>query len=85
MQLENLAESIERGFAGIAQDEPLRVTSYFGTSPEPAFRDLVRKLFDLLPCPILEIELRYRETWEVSSLRPLSRLPEERILASADI
>jgi len=72
LQLENLTGSLERSFAGHEKGGSHKVISYFGTCPDPVYRDLVRKLFDLLPCPILEIELRHRQTWEVVSLRPLS-------------
>jgi glutathione synthase/RimK-type ligase-like ATP-grasp enzyme len=72
LQLDELAQALERSLAGHERDRQLRVISYFGTTPEPAYRDLVRKLFDLLPCPVLEIVLRYRQTWEVAALKAVS-------------
>jgi len=72
LQLEDLSQALERSFADHDKTGQLRVMSYFGTSPEPACRELVRKLFELLPCPVLEIELRHRRAWEVMSLKPVS-------------
>lgn len=72
LQLDDLAQSLERTLSGLRKDGHIRIMSYFGTTPEPACRDLVRKLFELLPCPVLEIDLRYRHTWEVASLKAIS-------------
>jgi glutathione synthase/RimK-type ligase-like ATP-grasp enzyme len=72
LQLGDLAESLERTLADQDRTGRLRVRSYFGSTPEPVYRDLVRKLFDLFPCPVVEIELRYRRQWEVESLKALS-------------
>ena len=72
LQLGELASSLERSLARQEKSDHLKIKSYFGTTPEPACRDLVRKLFELLPCPILEIELRHKRTWEVVSLKAVS-------------
>ena len=72
LQLGELAESLERSFAGHAPADKLRVMSYFGTTPEPAYRDLARKLFDLFPCAVLEIGLRYKHRWQIVSLKAVS-------------
>jgi glutathione synthase/RimK-type ligase-like ATP-grasp enzyme len=72
LQLGSLAQALGRSLARHEQAEQLCVISYFGTTPEPAYRDLVRKLFELLPCPVLEIKLRYRREWEVISLKALA-------------
>lgn len=72
LQLGDIATSLERSLAGQEKSERLKVTSYFGTSPDAVYRELVRKLFELFPCPVLEIELRYKRTWEVVSLKAVS-------------
>ncbi len=72
LQLGELAEALERSLASHDRTGQLRVMSFFGTTPEPAYRDLVRKLFDLFPCPVLEIELRYQRQWEVVSLKAVA-------------
>jgi len=72
LQLGEFADSLESSFAGHAPSDLLLVRSYFGTTPEPAYRDLARRLFELFPCPVLEIELRYRRRWQIVSLRAVS-------------
>jgi glutathione synthase/RimK-type ligase-like ATP-grasp enzyme len=72
IQLEEVAAELDRslGSQGPAGERVLR--SYFGTTADPAFRDLARRLFDLFPCPILEITLRFRKQWQIASLRAQS-------------
>ncbi len=72
LQLDTLAQSLERALSGHRKEGCIRIMSYFGTTTEPAYRDLVRKLFELMPCPVLEIDLRYRHGWEVAALRAVS-------------
>jgi len=70
LHLGEVLKSLERSFTGHAPVEKLVVHSYFGTTPEPAYRDLARRLFELFPCPVLEIQLRHRVQWELTALRP---------------
>ncbi len=72
LQLGELATPLERSLANQEKSERLKVRSYFGTNPDPAYRELVRKLFELFPCPVLEIELRYKRSWEVVALKAVS-------------
>ena len=72
LQLGELADSLERSLAGHAPGERLVVMSYFGTTPEPVYRKLARRLFELFPCPLLEIELSYKRRWRISALRAVS-------------
>lgn len=72
LQLGEMAASLDRSLAHQEKSDRLIVRSYFGTTPESGCRDLARKLFDFFPCPILEIELRYKRSWEVVSLKALS-------------
>ncbi|MEZ5541814.1 MAG: RimK family protein [Pseudomonadota bacterium] len=72
LQLGELGAALDRSLADHDRTAPLRFRSHFGTTPEPAYRDLARKLFDLFPCPVLEAELEYRRQWEVISLKAVS-------------
>lgn len=49
-------------------DEQLKVFSFFGTTIDPQYSELARKLFELFPCPVLEITLRYDKGWKVDML-----------------
>jgi hypothetical protein len=46
--------------------------SYFGTTPDPAFQELTRQLFERFSCPILEVTLRYKQQWEIVGLKAVS-------------
>jgi glutathione synthase/RimK-type ligase-like ATP-grasp enzyme len=72
LQLGELADSLKRSFTADAKSEKLLVRSYFGTTPDPACRDLARRLFELFPCPLLEVELGYKQRWQIVSLRAVS-------------
>lgn len=51
----------------------VRVRSFFGGSPHPGLKPVVREIFEHFPCPILEIEFKRRKrTWQINSLSPLS-------------
>ncbi len=72
LQLGELTASLERALADQDRAEPLNLQSYFGTTTTTGGRELARKLFDLFPCPILAIELRFKRNWEIVSLKALS-------------
>jgi len=72
LQLGEVTPSLERNLADQEKCERLKIKSYFGSTPEAGYRDLTRKLFELFPCPILEVELRYKQSWEVVSIKALS-------------
>jgi len=61
---------------------------FFGESTVPELKKLARELFDQQPCPILKVELNWRDSsWRISSLKvaPLHSLkdPEQEAFANA--
>jgi glutathione synthase/RimK-type ligase-like ATP-grasp enzyme len=50
-------------------DGQTQVLSFFGTTVDPQYSELARKLFELFPCPVLEITLRYEKGWKVDMLK----------------
>jgi glutathione synthase/RimK-type ligase-like ATP-grasp enzyme len=86
LQLDEIGVLLERSLEQQDKSEPLKIVSYFGTNPDPAYRELVRKLFDRFPCPVVEIELRFKRAWEVISLKAVSHLAldDERQTAFAE-
>lgn len=72
LQLTGLSDSLARKLSAVTTDVPLTIISYFGTSPEPLYKDLVRRLFELFPCPLLQVEICYRQSWEITSLKAIS-------------
>jgi len=50
-------------------NDQIQVLSFFGTTVDPQYSELARKLFELFPCPVLEITLRYEKGWKVDMLK----------------
>lgn len=72
LQLGELTASLERSLKSQDKSTPLLVRIYFGTTGNADYRELARKLFELFPCPILEVSLRFRKQWEIASLTTAS-------------
>lgn len=45
---------------------------FFGQGEFPYLQDVARQIFDQFPCPLLKVELKRRDTWQISSIKPLS-------------
>lgn len=43
----------------------------FGRSQAPELKDVGRQLFELFPAPLLKVEFRRRDRWQLASLRPV--------------
>ena len=74
LQFDDLNDRIEKIFNALpnAEQDRFALRSYFGRVEQPAFAALARYLFERFACPILEIEFRRRQNWEISSLKPLA-------------
>ncbi|EKF73891.1 ribosomal protein S6 modification protein-like protein [Alcanivorax hongdengensis A-11-3] len=48
------------------------LTLYFGHTEQEGLAELGRQIFDQLPCPVLKVEFRRREQWQIVALKPLS-------------
>jgi len=74
LQLDDLEETLGKGaFKTADKNSEITLMSYFGTTPDPAFQDLARQLFERLSCPILEVTLRCHEKqWEIADLKAVS-------------
>lgn len=72
LQLDDLSQALDRALKAQDKATEISIQTYFGTSPNPAFRELARMLFERFPCPILEIDLCYRRQWEITGLRAVS-------------
>ncbi len=72
LQLEDLSQTLSRAFKTTDKDSEITLMSYFGTTPDPAFQELARLLFERFSCPILEVTLRYKQSWEIIGLKAVS-------------
>lgn len=68
LQLDYMPALLSKKPAPCVGEEQLRLLSFFGTSNDPEYTELARKLFELFPCPVLEITLKYEKGWKVSML-----------------
>lgn len=50
----------------------VRFRTYFGGTAHEHLKPVAKELFEHFPCPILEVMLKRRRTWQIESLRPLS-------------
>lgn len=64
---ELLEKSIKQ--APESTDSTIRITSYFGQCDQPAYTALTKSLFERFPCPVIQIELKKKQRWEVSQLQ----------------
>lgn len=80
MQLTYLPELLTKKPAPSDGDKPLQVKSFFGVSTDQQYAEMARKLFELFPCPVLEITLRYDKVWKIDMLKIMSH----RVLEEAD-
>lgn len=72
IQLEEISTELSDSLKSHPPSEEIVVHTYFGTSPQPEYRELARRLFDLFPCPVLQVTLRFRKQWEIVSLKARS-------------
>ncbi|MGZ4976358.1 MAG: RimK family protein [Methylobacter sp.] len=73
LQLDDLSQTLERAFKTADKDREVTLMSHFGTTPDSAFQELTRLLFERFSCPILEVTLRcYTQQWEIVGLKAVS-------------
>jgi glutathione synthase/RimK-type ligase-like ATP-grasp enzyme len=72
LQLEDLTQTLTRAFKHQNKGGEFTLYSYFGTTPDPAFQELARLLFERFPCPILQVTLRLQQQWEITDLTAVS-------------
>jgi glutathione synthase/RimK-type ligase-like ATP-grasp enzyme len=53
----------------VGDESSIRITSYFGLCDQKEFSALTKALFERFPCPIIQVELKKKKTWEVSQLQ----------------
>ena len=70
-----LEKLLQRKTAGLGRLElgSYQLRTYFGTTSVDELQGLARQLFDLFPCPVLEVTFkRIDQTWAVEGVKPLS-------------
>jgi glutathione synthase/RimK-type ligase-like ATP-grasp enzyme len=74
IELNEILEELELVLKKQPANEGIKVRSFFGVPSQEIYRELARKLFELFPCPVMEITLKYRKGWEIAGLKARSHL-----------
>ncbi len=72
IQLDEISAELAKTLKAQATQDDIVLHSYFGSTSNSDYRELARRLFELFPCPVLEITLRHRKRWEIASLKARS-------------
>nr|WP_298374550.1 RimK family protein [uncultured Halomonas sp.] len=74
LQLESLAPLMdELSRRGALQGDAFQLRLMFGECLQPGLSKLARRLFDRLPCPLLEARFQHRQgLWRLTRLKPVS-------------
>ena len=69
LRLDDFDDSLGRQLGHFDSNDKRVVLSFFGRCEDERLDRVARRLFELLPCPILEITFEFRKRWIVSRLR----------------
>ncbi len=73
LNLEDLDTLVHKSFCK-HEDSPsgtnFQFHIFFGRCDLPHLQDVARQIFDEFPCPLLRVELKLRETWQISEIKP---------------
>ena len=70
---DDLQGAVQRAFsapnAGGGQDRH-EILVCFGQTEAPELREVARRIFEIYPCPVLAVEFRRQEHWQLYAIRP---------------
>ena len=74
LNLEDLDELVQKILA--KRTDPAGSTFqfhiFFGQGEFSYLQDVARQIFDQFPCPLLRVELKRRDTWQIATIRPMA-------------
>ncbi|MFL1514222.1 MULTISPECIES: RimK family protein [Pseudomonas] len=70
--LDDLERTLERALANhpYGNTEAFTLSLYFGKATIDSLQEIGRQLFEAFPCPILLVEFRRGETWQIAGIKP---------------
>lgn len=71
MEDEDIQKEVEKSLKSYPKDKPYILKVYFGKTDQDEFEDLARQVFDHFAAPILEIEISFHKSWEITSIKPV--------------
>lgn len=72
LHIDDFSESVYKSLQQADVSQAIVLRSIFGLTADRKYQDLSQRLFEVFPCPILEITLRFRKQWEIAGLKALS-------------
>jgi len=75
LNLEDLDPLVDKGFRKHVDQPPgatFQFFIFFGRCEFPHLQDVARQIFDQFPCPLLKVELKRRETWQIDAIKPVT-------------
>ncbi|MGF1640703.1 MAG: RimK family protein [Rhodospirillales bacterium] len=71
--LPELNELLRSTFAAAPDDQPpFKVDIFFRVASDPRLQEVATRTFELFHCPILSLDVRYRNRWEIAAIRTKS-------------
>jgi len=75
LDLEDLEPLVEKSFRRHSDQPPgstFQFHVFFGRCEFPYLQDVARQIFDQFPCPLLRVELKRRDTWQIAFIKPVA-------------
>lgn len=70
--LDPLVEKSFRKYGDQASGATFQFIIFFGRCEMPNLQDVARQIFDQFPCPLLKVELKRREAWQIDFIKPIT-------------
>lgn len=89
LETEDLDQTIQKALKGQNHLEPFSIKIFFGKTEHEIFQDVARQVFDLFAAPILLVEFKWDQKWEINSIKTgslngLSSTDEDKFASALD-
>lgn len=89
LETEDLDQTIQKALKGQSHQEPFAIKIFFGKTEHEILSDVARQIFDLFAAPILLVEFKWDQKWEISSIKlgsltALSSIDEDKFAQALD-
>lgn len=89
LETEDLDQTIQKALKGQNHLEPFSIKIFFGKTEHEIFQDAARQVFDLFAAPILLVEFKWDQKWEINSIKTgslngLSSTDEDKFASALD-
>lgn len=73
LDTENLNEQLQKVFQNNKNTDihSIEVYIFFGICNHQSLQELAREIFEIFKCPLLKVEFRLKNKWQISSIKPI--------------